>query len=40
MGATHPLVLQLKFTRTEFNRGFKDLTEEDASKRFPPLNWM
>jgi uncharacterized damage-inducible protein DinB len=38
MGAIHPLVFQLKFTRTEFHRGLKGLTEEEASKRFLPMN--
>jgi hypothetical protein len=38
MEAIHPLVLQLKFTRNEFLRGLKGLTEEEASKRFLPIN--
>ena len=35
---THPLVLQLRFTRSEFIRGIKGVTEKEASKRFLPMN--
>jgi uncharacterized damage-inducible protein DinB len=35
---THPLVMQLKFTRAEFKRGLKGLSEEDAVKRLLPMN--
>ena len=35
---THPLVLQLRFTRSEFLRGIKGITEKEASKRFLPMN--
>jgi hypothetical protein len=35
---THPLVSQLRFTRSEFMRGLEGLTGEDASRRLPPLN--
>lgn len=35
---THPLVLQLRFTRSEFLRGIKGVTEEEALKRFLPMN--
>ncbi len=38
MTVTHPLVLQLKFTRNEFKRALKGLSEEDASKRLLPMN--
>jgi hypothetical protein len=38
MATMHPLVLQLKFTRSEFKRGLKGLSEEEASKRFLPMN--
>jgi hypothetical protein len=38
MAAIHPLVLQLKFTRDEFKRALKGLSEEDASKRLLPMN--
>lgn len=34
----HPLVLQLRFTRSEFLRGIKGITEKEASKRFLPMN--
>ena len=35
---THPLVDQLRFTRSEFMRAIEGLSDEDARKRFPPLN--
>ena len=35
---THPLVLQLRFTRSEFLRGIKGITEKEAMKRFLPMN--
>ncbi len=35
---THPLVLQLRFTRSEFMRGLKGLSAEDAVKRCLPMN--
>jgi hypothetical protein len=38
MATVHPLVLQLKFTRSEFNRALSGLAEEEASKRFLPMN--
>jgi len=38
MATIHPLVLQLKFTRSEFKRGLKGLAEEDAVKRLLPMN--
>ena len=38
MTETHPLVLQLKFTRNEFKRALKGLSEEDGSKRLLPMN--
>lgn len=34
----HPLVVQLRFTRSEFRRGLKGLTDEDARKRIMPMN--
>lgn len=34
----HPLVDQLRFTRREFMRVVKGISDEDARKRFPPLN--
>jgi len=39
----HPLVLQLRFTRKEFQRALKNVTAEDAIRRFEPMNcisWM
>ena len=38
MTTTHPLVRQLNFTRSEFKRGLKGLSEEDAAKRLLPMN--
>lgn len=38
MATIHPLVLQLKFTRDEFQRALRDLSEEDACKRILPMN--
>lgn len=38
MTSTHPLVLQLRFTRSELKRGLKGLAEEDATKRLLPMN--
>jgi DinB superfamily len=34
----HPLVLQLHFTRSEFQRGLVGLTDEEARRRFEPMN--
>ncbi len=34
----HPLVLQLRFTRNEFRRGFEGLNEAEAVKRVMPMN--
>jgi len=39
----HPLVEQLRFTRSEWVRGFEGITAEDAARRFEPMNcvsWM
>ena len=39
----HPLVEQLRFTRSEWIRGLKDVTAEEAARRFEPINpiaWM
>jgi hypothetical protein len=33
----HPLVAQLRFTRSEFQRGLAGLKDEDARKRFLPM---
>jgi hypothetical protein len=35
---TYPLIEQLRFTRAEFKRGLRGLTEADARKRFKPMN--
>jgi uncharacterized damage-inducible protein DinB len=35
---THPLVLQLRFTRSEFMRGIKGVDDADARKRIAPMN--
>lgn len=34
----HPLVLQLRFTRSEFRRALEGLTDADAHRRFMPMN--
>jgi len=34
----HPLVLQLRFTRSEFKRALQGLTDEEARRRFLPMN--
>ncbi|MEO7911123.1 MAG: DinB family protein [Roseiflexaceae bacterium] len=34
----HPLVAQLRFTRSEFQRGLAGLTADDARKRLLPMN--
>jgi hypothetical protein len=34
----HPLIAQLRFTRSEFKRALADLTEAEASQRFLPMN--
>jgi len=34
----HPLVTQLEFTRSEFLRGIKGVTEADAAQRLLPMN--
>lgn len=34
----HPLVLQLRFTRSEFQRGLLGVTDEEARRRFMPMN--
>jgi hypothetical protein len=35
---THPLVLQLRFTRSEFKRALEGLSDADARRRFMPMN--
>jgi hypothetical protein len=34
----HPLVSQLRFTRSEFQRALAGLTDEEARRRFMPMN--
>src|SRR5215472_6592855 len=34
----HPLVLQLRFARSEFQRGLVGLTDTEARRRFLPMN--
>lgn len=34
----HPLVTQLKFTRSELKRGLARITDEEARRRFLPMN--
>jgi uncharacterized damage-inducible protein DinB len=34
----HPLVIQLRFTRGEFQRGLVGLSDADARRRFLPMN--
>jgi hypothetical protein len=36
--STHPLVFQLRFARSEFMRGLEGVTDEDARRRFLPMN--
>ncbi|TME82012.1 MAG: DinB family protein [Chloroflexi bacterium] len=38
MAEPHPLVRQLRFTRSEFVRGVKGVNEEDARARVEPMN--
>src|SRR6478752_7139431 len=34
----HPLVSQLRFTRSEFQRALAGITDEEARRRFEPMN--
>jgi hypothetical protein len=38
MSEPHPLVLQLRFTRSEFMRGLRGVRDPDAQKRIQPMN--
>ena len=38
MPQVHPLVVQLRFTRSEFVRGIRGVTEDDARRRIEPMN--
>ena len=35
---THPMVTQLRFTRSEFLRSIRGVEEDDASQRLLPMN--
>src|SRR5579871_859107 len=35
---SHPLVLQLRFARSEFQRALVGLSDEEARRRFLPMN--
>ncbi len=35
---SHPLVLQLRFTRSEFKRALEGINDADARRRFMPMN--
>jgi uncharacterized damage-inducible protein DinB len=35
---SHPLVLQLRFTRSEFQRALAGVSDDDARRRFAPMN--
>lgn len=35
---THPMVIQLRFTRNEFKRAIKGVGNQDAKRVFPPMN--
>jgi len=37
---THPLITQLRFTRSEFMRGVKGISDDDARKRLLPMNCL
>ena len=36
----HPLVDQLRFARSEFRRGLEGLTDDEARRRFGPMNCL
>jgi uncharacterized damage-inducible protein DinB len=38
MNLSHPLVVQLRFTRSEFSRALVGLNDAGARHRFPPMN--
>src|SRR4051812_20536632 len=37
---THPLVEQLRFARSEFRRGIEGVSDEEARRRFLPMNCL
>jgi uncharacterized damage-inducible protein DinB len=34
----HPLIIQLRFTRSEFQRALEGINDADARRRLPPMN--
>ena len=40
MGEPHPLVAQLRFTRSEFRRGIGRIDDADARRRLGPMNCL
>lgn len=36
----HPLVVQLRFTRSEFARGLRGVSDEDGARRLMPMNCL
>jgi hypothetical protein len=36
----HPLVDQLRFARSEFRRGLEGFSDEEARRRFLPMNCL
>lgn len=36
----HPLVAQLRFTRSEFKRAFEGVSDPEAQRRFSPMNCL
>jgi hypothetical protein len=38
MTEPHPLVLQIRFTRSEFMRSIRQVGEADAQRRLDPMN--
>jgi uncharacterized damage-inducible protein DinB len=40
MTTVHPLVTQLRFTRAEFARGLRGVSDEDGARRFEPMNCL
>jgi uncharacterized damage-inducible protein DinB len=40
MTAPHPLVVQLRFTRAEFARTIRGVADDDARRRFEPMNCL
>jgi Zn-finger domain-containing protein len=36
--SNHPLIQQLRFTRSEFKRALEDLSDDQARQRLMPMN--